>query len=356
MISQMRRGFTLIELLVVISIIAILIALLLPAVQAAREAARRAQCINNLKQIGLGLHDYHQAVGSFPLATAVAYSAVGVRTDWGTWSGQAMMLPYLEQTPLYNAINFDWSCWYGTGQPINGTAFNTKIGGFLCPSDGLAANGNVNSGLVALGHFGESNLNNYLGSLGTTTNPNNPTSTGVFAHSTAYAIRSITDGTSNTIAFSEGLVSGNGQGERWRDGVATAAGSPLGVGLLDAHSNIPAILADLQTCSQVFASASEAAINDKGYRWGAGSPGSAYFNTIVPPNSSSYPWSGCRFRCGGCGLEYGQYENATSMHPGGVNVLMADGSARFVKNTVAMNVWWALGTKAGGEALSADSY
>ena len=99
--------------------------------------------------------------------------------------------------------------------------------------------GSVNSGLVALGYFGESNLNSYFGSLGTTTSPQNPTSTGVFAHSTAYGIPSITDGTSNTIAFSEGLVSGTGQGEKWRDGVATATGSPLGVGLLDAHFERP---------------------------------------------------------------------------------------------------------------------
>ena len=232
---QGRRGFTLIEIMVAISIIGILIALLLPAVQSAREVARRAQCVNNLKQIGIALHAYHQAVGRFPLATAVAYSSVGFRTDWGTWSGQAMMLPYLDQAPLYNAINFSWTCWYGTGQQINGTAFNTKVSTFLCPSDGLAGNWSVNSGLVALGFFGESNLNNYLGSLGTTTNAKSPTSTGVFAHSTAYGIQSITDGTSNTIAFSESLVSGTGQGEKWRDGVATATNSPLGLGLLDAH-------------------------------------------------------------------------------------------------------------------------
>ena len=355
MVSQPRRGFTLIEILVVISIIAILIALLLPAVQAAREAARRLQCTNNLKNIGIALHAYHQTVGSFPLATAVAYSSVGIRTDWGTWSGQAMMLPYLEQGSLYNAINFSWSCWYGTGQQINSTVFNTSIRTFLCPSDGLAGNGSINSDLVGLGFFGESNLNNYLGSLGTTTNPNNSSSTGVFAHSTAYGIQSITDGASNTIAFSESLVSSTGQGQKWRDGVATAISSPLGVGLLDANSNRPAIIADLQTCSQIFALGGSA-INDKGYRWGAGSPGSAYFNTIVPPNSTSYPWSGCRFNCSSCGLEYGQYENASSMHPNGVNVLMADGSVRFTKDTLDMSVWWSLGTKAGGEVVSSSAY
>src|SRR5829696_980857 len=100
------RGFTLIELLVVIAIIAVLIALLLPAVQAAREAARRSQCVNNLKQMGLAMHNYHSVIGTFPMGNARAFEAPGVVTDWGTFSAHAMLLPYVEQQALYNSCNF----------------------------------------------------------------------------------------------------------------------------------------------------------------------------------------------------------------------------------------------------------
>src|SRR5215216_5059201 len=119
-----RRGFTLIELLVVIAIIAVLIALLLPAVQAAREAARRAQCVNNLKQIGLALHNYHQTANSFPMGMSLAYDPNnGVYQDWTDWSAHALLLPYLEQTPLYNAANFSWACCFDSPQAdlINST-------------------------------------------------------------------------------------------------------------------------------------------------------------------------------------------------------------------------------------------
>ena len=100
-----RFGFTLIELLVVIAIIAVLIALLLPAVQAAREAARRAQCVNNLKQIGLGLHNYHQVNNSFPLGASLAPFALGQTYTWSDWGANAQLLSFLEQTPIYNSIN-----------------------------------------------------------------------------------------------------------------------------------------------------------------------------------------------------------------------------------------------------------
>ena len=160
MILQRRRGFTLIELLVVIAIIAVLIALLLPAVQAAREAARRAQCVNNLKQIGLALHNYHSTTDVFPLSNTVAWASSSpsdANQGWGTWSAQALMLPYMEQQPLYNSINFNYTCWWGNGNNTNGqinsTVFNTLIKTYTCPSDGKAGQSGEHQQLLLLrGH------------------------------------------------------------------------------------------------------------------------------------------------------------------------------------------------------------
>src|SRR5262244_2947830 len=126
-----RSGFTLIELLVVIAIIAVLIALLLPAVQAAREAARRTQCTNNLKQIGLGMHNYHSTHNTFPLGGTVNftvdYGTTYANADWGTWSAQALLLGYMEGQPLYNNANFNWDVWWSSGYNINSTVTHTQI-------------------------------------------------------------------------------------------------------------------------------------------------------------------------------------------------------------------------------------
>ena len=347
-----RKGFTLIELLVVIAIIAVLIALLLPAVQAAREAARRAQCTNNLKQLGLALHNYHSAVGSFPMGSLIAYPdppPAGALTSWGTWSAQSLMLPYLEQTPLYNSINFDWTSWYDTGAAINSTAWNLNIQSFYCPSDGQT---------------GKFNNNNYFGSIGTTTDFSNGgpsgtgSSTGIFAHLLTFSIADVTDGTSNTIAFSEGLVGTVPSVQaRWRDDLSTAAGQKAY--LYDANSNIPLVMTDLQSCSTWWTQKTNlpTVANSHGFRWGVGDPGDSLFQTLVPPNSTTYPWADCRMDCGPtCGAVFTGYHNATSNHPGGVNVTMSDGSVRFVKASIGMQTWWALGTKANGEVLSSDSY
>src|SRR5262249_32072799 len=142
--STSPRGFTLIELLVVIAIIAVLIALLLPAVQAAREAARRAQCVNNLKQIGIALHNYHNAANVFPPGCSANVFTVTPITyhSWVGWSAQGMMLGYLEQSALYNAVNFAFVPSWGGDDPVtsitNTTVARTILATFLCPSDGNA--------------------------------------------------------------------------------------------------------------------------------------------------------------------------------------------------------------------------
>ncbi|QDV34803.1 DUF1559 domain-containing protein [Tautonia plasticadhaerens] len=202
-----RRGFTLIELLVVIAIIGVLIALLLPAVQSAREAARRAQCTNNLKQLGLALHNYESASAGFPPGIVTTTSNLPDEfSTWVAWSPQSMLLPYLEQQPLYNAANFNWACcWYGDEAYVtNSTVVFTRIAAFLCPSDGNA---------------GVQNINSYYASLGTTIHrygPPNGDTTGPFtlynsqSRSGRYGISDLKDGTSNTIAFGEGLVGDGG--------------------------------------------------------------------------------------------------------------------------------------------------
>jgi len=202
-----RPGFTLIELLVVIAIIAVLIALLLPAVHAAREAARRSQCVNNLKQMGLAANNYQSTYGTYPLrnATNVLGNSTGAiaAINWGNWSGQAMMLPFMEQTPIYNAANFQVNPGTGPGwgafYVMNTTAREAKIGAFLCPSDGQQLT--TGSGI---------RLNSYHGSMGTTTQPwHTGGATGVFAHTLAFDVSAVTDGTSNTIMWGEALLGNN---------------------------------------------------------------------------------------------------------------------------------------------------
>ncbi|WP_435008501.1 DUF1559 domain-containing protein [Tundrisphaera lichenicola] len=366
-----RKGFTLIELLVVIAIIAVLIALLLPAVQAAREAARRAQCANNLKQIGLALHNYHSVNGSLPPGAAINAASGGLYASWGAnMSAQAMLLPFIEQGPLFNAANFNYMAEFDGG--VNTTFALTIVAGYLCPSDPNNA--------------ARINTNNYAGSIGSTTDSmasidNSMTwnvgsappgaftgSTGLFATAVAYGLNSCTDGTSNTIAYSEALV-GDSKARsvfgpsttppsRYRGNMVYGA-SPADLTNRphDAFSNPALVMTLLERCISTFRTSDTMIGDHRGYRWSHGITGYSLFNTIQTPNDPQFPFGACRLDGGpnnypDTGFSWG----ANSSHPGGVNVAMGDGSVKFIKNSIARNVWWSLGTKAGGEVIGADAY
>jgi len=366
---------------VVIAIIAVLIALLLPAVQSAREAARRAQCVNNLKQIGLGLHNYHQTNGVFPQGHSQAAHLMPYTSGyagWTEWGAQAMLLPFMEQTPIYNAINFSFAGGYDTASLINGTSWRTIVASYLCPSDGNAGRGNIPLGT------GPPNTNSYRASVGTTTVPYwsnitggpgysscapdpfniaggqpgcEPYSTGLFCYWISYGIRDATDGTSNTVAYSESLV-----GDVSNPSVARNNNSVTGVtaaqtAYVPDASALPmaTLLSALQQCMNAYKSNTNIS-NANGARWGWGATTMSMFHTVVPPNSKQYAFNSCRAECGGCGPDDSLVTNAQSHHPGGVNVLMADGSVKFVKDSINMVTWMQLGTRANGEVVSSDSY
>jgi prepilin-type N-terminal cleavage/methylation domain-containing protein/prepilin-type processing-associated H-X9-DG protein len=359
-----RRAFTLIELLVVIAIIAVLIALLLPAVQAAREAARRVQCVNNLKQIGLAMHNYHSSNDVFPLGVS-NYQPVS-SFHWDNWSCHAMMMGFLELQALYNASNFQVGNNNGTNFYINSTVTLARVNIFLCPSDPNAGVGGQN-----VGNVNTSNDNSYSGSIGTTTiaamsgSNNNllmsQSSTGMFWYYRSYGIRDAIDGTSNTIAFAEGLVGRPGNATNGYRGTAvlsaggvTSQQGPSGAQMQDAWQNPASVLAGMQACTARFNAGSS--LNSwRGIYWEVGAPGQTLFNTIVTPNSTQHKWSACRPDGGGWPDE-AIFSNASSLHPGGVNVLMADASCKFIKDSINQNTWWSLGTRAGGEVISADAY
>jgi prepilin-type N-terminal cleavage/methylation domain-containing protein/prepilin-type processing-associated H-X9-DG protein len=372
-----HRGFTLIELLVVIAIIAVLIGLLLPAVQSARESARRIQCVNNIKQLGLGLHNYISATGALPpgIDTTVTYPGTAPPYDlaqWTAWSPQALLLPYVEQGPLYNAANFYWNCCFAStqGDATNSTVYLTRIASFLCPSDGLA---------------GDQNINSYLGSIGPSTvaYPVDGYTTGVFrVYNAQYLTSSVTlasinDGTSNTIAFSEGLVGDYGKNSNYRGNgmsgatdVPTVSGNaPPVIAGNNAESDPKSVLLALQNCNTFWMS--NALSTCTGYHvcdyaglkqyggktWAQGERGLTLFNTIVPPNSKLYPWKACRLGpCLPCAFDGMSFANASSNHPSGCNYAMCDGSVRFIKDSINMLTYESLGTRAGGEVISADSY
>lgn len=185
-----------------------------------------------------------------------------------------------------------------------------------------------------------------------------PYSTGLFCYWFSYGISDCTDGTSNTVAFSESLVGDS------TNSVRRPNNSVLNVGAIQAAeaqdvSALPlsTVQAALNACSQAYAAAGAGNItNSNGTRWGWGAVGITMFHTIVPPNSKQWAWNSCRDNCQWCSSDDSTFSNAQSNHSGGVNVLFADGSVKFVKDSISMPTWFSLGTKTGGEVISSDSY
>jgi prepilin-type N-terminal cleavage/methylation domain-containing protein/prepilin-type processing-associated H-X9-DG protein len=361
-----RGGFTLIELLVVIAIIAVLIALLLPAVQAAREAARRVQCTNNLKQIGLALHSYIDVNDTVPPAALDTTTTPGTTIVNGGFGPLSRLLPFLEQTAIYNAQNFSIDVINGpTGVWINSTAIHTRISGFLCPSDTpptwptITVDSSIAPGV------------NYFASVGSslefTNNQGNGPPNGIFFHvgtgkGPPITLAGIRDGTSNTIAFGEWIVGdGNDQIIAIPSDIIFIGSYPPGVSRNTPQMQLPLgagpFQAWLQTCAAGAITAADRTsshTSQLGMGWAWGLPGFSFGNIVLAPNPKT---PNCSVSTGASNTLWNPgIWTLSSRHSGGANVLMADGSVRFLKDSTSLPVVWALGSRAQGEIVSADGY
>jgi len=348
--TKRTLGFTLVELLVVIAIIGILVGLLLPAVQAAREAARRAQCTNNMRQIALALHNYHDTFGVFP---ALGVATTSRLTNYHIYSWALMVLPYVEQRSLYdNTMNMlrttsvaPWS---------NNPVWNQDIRTYMCPSDGPPPDrSKAPSILNYKACVGDDYLDNHRSArvpvpqLGNRTVDNR----GIFQIERWLNISAILDGTSNTVMLGE-MVAGAGYCEHPGSVSLNLGNQPPSACLARIDPTNPRMLIRSFGCQPV-----EKPVGGRAWY---GHPIYASFSTIVAPNGPS-----CHLQVDGAD----HMGTASSRHPGGVNVAMADGSVRFVSQTIdtgnpavpddpfrsgpsPWGVWGALGSRAAGEVVS----
>jgi prepilin-type N-terminal cleavage/methylation domain-containing protein/prepilin-type processing-associated H-X9-DG protein len=333
---QPRSGLTLIELLVVISIIGLLLALVLPAVQSSREAARRSHCANNLKQIGLALHSYESANQSFPLNLSEYRLDPELGRPWYTggrrFSALTRILADLEQQPLFNSINFQLEN-YPTNQfrtfafAENQTAYETRLAVYLCPTDG--ARGPTPHGC------------NYRGNLGlgphVVTNSWTPDSgNGFYTFPGVLGSSSFPDGLSHTVAYSERLR-GTGEG----GGLSPARDFGDILVIYDCISHDADYALD---CARLASTKDFPYDRKAGMSWFFGDRGCTAYTHAQEPNGR-IPDAVSR------AASYFGVATARSLHPGGVNSLMADGSVRFIRDGITRKVWRALGTRNGGEVV-----
>lgn len=329
-----RTGFTLVELLVVIAIIGILIALLLPAVQAAREAARRMKCQNNLKQIGLAMHNYHGAHRMFPPGRFVN----PIDGQGRCFSAYAHLLPFLEAASLYDLINFQANPEDAPNAPV----LEQTIPFFLCPSDPQRK------------LQGNSATHNYPLNTGTTypVSPRNAFGTpvtGVFFENSAVGFHDLQDGSSQTVCISETIQSEGGPSV-W-DGTSKTQGFVLTAGN-DNLFNGPPLTDYASQCH----GAGKLLQQTRGSRWLYGAPGHSMYNHLRPPNDRDVDCRGGiphSIKTDALWRALSLNVAARSRHPGGVNALHCDGHVRFYPSTIAQETWQALGSRNGGDIVEA---
>ena len=359
-----RRGFTLIELLVVISIIAVLIALLLPAVQGAREAARRTQCVNNLKQLALAVHNYHTSSNVVPAQCMSPGGQATISQGWAPpWT--LAILPQLEQAAMFSAYNFGAPAVVlggGAGQE-NTTVTYTQLATFLCPSEDTAVRPSLAATTNYVGNYGgPGQIQCYAGTIAPLVDLNrvfNGSGAPSFGRTGPVTLEGIRDGLSQTALISERLhgldgdptvYPGTADGKR---GVFSVA--PGGTGF---NSGATGATTFVTACKALPAATASANSDHLGNNMFASYPwhlGMVNYNHLGPPNSLSC----MNTTADASWLTYvGPFGStpATSNHPSGVNLALTDGSVRFVKDSVALPVWWGLGTRNGREVISSDAY